>query len=261
MLQAQHLSMLVLVTCLVSAAPPQEIKPDVLELENGRILRGRLEKATLDTLHFLTTKGMREVPRAKARQLTFSHDVDHGTDAGARQGQRQAQNAAGKQKQPTAAKQQPVALKVPAGTPISVRMDTNVSSNDPPGGPISGTVVGNVRAGGKVAIPAGSSVYGRVVSTGDGVRVQLTEVNVWGRSYKLRTTTQNGVTRTRMNNRAAGAAVGALVGSAVDGSDGAWRGVGIGSRVAGAMGGPGEQVIEPGTQIEFRLNQPLTVKP
>jgi len=259
MLLALRLFALALVTCLGSSLAPQDIRPDVLELEGGRILRGRLEGATLDTLSFLTAKGMREIPRAQARRLTFSHDVDDGTEARTRQGQ--ARNAAGGQKQPAAPGKPQRELTIPAGTPISVEMNTNVSSNDPPGGPISGTVIGNVRAGGKVAIPAGSRVFGRVVSTGDGVRVQLTEVNVWGQSYKIRTTTQNGVTRTRMNNRAAGAAVGALVGSAIDGSDGAWRGAGVGANVGNAMAGPGEQFIEPGTRIEFRLNQPLRVKP
>lgn len=246
-------------------ASPQDKKPDVLELDNGRLLKGEFMGAGENKLKFRTAKGVQEVPRESCVRLHFGRADDLGSPEGKGNPRAQAEAERRRQQQQGQGgqQQQGKMLTIPAGTPISVTMDMQVLGSDPPGGFVNGMVASNVKAGGRDAIPRGSRVFGRVLETGDRIRMEFTEINIWGESYSIHTTTQAGETRSRGNAGAAGAASGALIGQRVDGSsgwnNGAWVGAFIGRAVGNNMQSY-DVVVEAGSIVEFRLNRPLRVK-
>jgi hypothetical protein len=130
---------------------------------------------------------------------------------------------------------------VPAGTPIDVRLDSKISTeNQSSGDTWSGTVYRSVMSGGQVAIPAGSPVTGVVMSSVQGTHETRPQIALALRTAVVdgRTLRVNGETEPIVagSNRAkkvgaivGGAAVGALLGHAVGRSQGlgdrrtAWR--------------------------------------
>src|SRR5208337_4211579 len=58
-----------------------------------------------------------------------------------------------------------MAVEIPAGTPLQVRLKTKIASNtSKPNDPIETTVIAPVMVGGAVAIPAGVALRGVIVS-------------------------------------------------------------------------------------------------
>jgi len=136
-----------------------------------------------------------------------------------------------------------------------------------------GVVYARVRdADGRVLAPRGTKVYGRVVvakaGTGAGgkpeLTLELTDIELGGRVLPLSTApvSFSGEAKKAGRKVLGGAALGAGIGGMIDGGEGAAWGAGIGAvaGVAAAKSSPGNQVaVSPGTALEFRLAQPLSV--
>ena len=166
-------------------------------------------------------------------------------------------------------------VRVPAGTVIPVRFQTTVSSvSSGPEDRVVATVRQDVRAGGRVAIPAGSELRGHVVSTRRSGRVKgravvtvdFDRLTVRGRTYDINTR-QLTVVAPDTHGRDAkvvggGAGAGAVIGAIADGKEGAVKGALIGGAAGTGvvLGTRGKEVTLPaGSRWRLRLAQPLVV--
>lgn len=168
-------------------------------------------------------------------------------------------------------------LSVPAGTPISVRLRTRLSTKTSDiGDAFSATVTRAVTVGGRTVIPAGATVRGHVAmvrqpgkASGRGqMRLYYDSVNLGGRSYNLASSSityeGKGGSGTDAKIIGGGAAAGAVIGGVLGGSAGsAAKGAVIGGAAGTAASlmdrGP-QLVFEPGTVLRFRLDNPVRVR-
>jgi hypothetical protein len=167
-------------------------------------------------------------------------------------------------------------MTVPAGTGIMITVDVPVSSETAkPGDTWTGVVKEPVVIGTDAPIPAGSKVSGVVSGAAPAQKgsrafllVSVRSVTVNGESYDVSATADSiiaGSTRARnLGAIAGGAAAGALIGKAVGGS-------GKGAVIGGILGGAaatgavaaskGYQVaLKEGTELSFRIEQPVTIR-
>jgi hypothetical protein len=162
---------------------------------------------------------------------------------------------------------------VPAGTSLTVRLGSSLSSKTSHSGDtFQATTSSSIRRNGEVLIPAGSTVSGVVVDAkergkikGQGeLDLQLTAINVRGRSYPLSTVvvsqTLKGKGKRTAVTTAGGGGAGALIGGLAGGGKGALIGMGVGAG-AGLVGGAftGNQQIElpAETPVTFTLSSSL----
>jgi hypothetical protein len=163
---------------------------------------------------------------------------------------------------------------VPAGTPIDIRLESKISTDDNTSGDSwSGTVYRSVTSGGRVAIPAGSPVTGVVVNAVQGthetrpqIALALRQVTVDGRTMRVNGETEPIVAG---SNRAkkigavvGGAAAGALLGHAV--------GDRKGSIIGGVLGGAAgygltrhalrTMQLKPGTVVTFTAREDVVAR-
>ncbi len=167
-------------------------------------------------------------------------------------------------------------VSVPSGTPVTVTVNTKISSETAQVGDTwSGVVKDNVNVGEKTVIPAGSTVSGTVTDVkpaakGDRATLALSvsSITVEGRDYPVHASTEPivaGSTRARnIGAVAGGAAAGALIGRAVGGSG---KGALIGGLLGGAAAGgavaksKGYQVVlKEGTDITFNTTAPVAIR-
>jgi hypothetical protein len=156
---------------------------------------------------------------------------------------------------------------VPAGTALTVRMTTPVSSETARAGDTwEGTITSSVIVGERILVPAGTPVRG-VVKDALGAKkgnramleVAVTSLELDGRPLTLNAATEPviaGSPRARnLGAIAGGAAAGALIGKAVGGDgDDAAKGAIIGGAAAtvGVAASKGYQVVlKSGTELEF----------
>ena len=137
-------------------------------------------------------------------------------------------------------------LNLPPGTPLTVRVSTEINSGTAKAGQrFQGNLDADLVADGRVVATRGTRAYGRVVSakagTGTGgapaLTIELTDIEVGGRVIPLSTDPQafTGEAKKAGKKVLGGAALGAGIGAMVDGGEGAAWGAGI-----GAGGGRGE---------------------
>ncbi len=167
------------------------------------------------------------------------------------------------------------AVVIPAGSNLRVRINQGMSSkNTAPGMTFDGIVLGDVVAGGLIAIPRGASFQGIVVDShtagqlaGKGeLKLQLTSVSFGGKVYPVSTDFwwHQGVDKTAntVGNTIGLASVGAVIGAVAGGGVGAAVGAGIGG-VAGlgvsSASGRGEASLPPEAIVTFHLTQPTDV--
>lgn len=166
---------------------------------------------------------------------------------------------------------------LPAGTVVSVRLDTPVGSNTSKAGDkFTASVAQAVSTQGQVAIPAGSAASGTVEQTQQGGKIKgsstlslrLTTLTVKGVSYPISTASfvQQGKGKGSRTAKfgAGGAAAGAVIGGIAGGGKGAAIGAlaGGGTGVAGsAFTGNNELSIPAETVLQFKLSQPLRLNP
>jgi len=164
---------------------------------------------------------------------------------------------------------------IPGGTPIQVRINRGLDSNDvQPGTQFTGIVMYDVVSGGAVAIPRGATVSGTVVDAkkagvlkGRGeLSLQLNSLTLGGQVYPLASVVWDAHGRDKTTgtvNSAVGLGVlGALVGAAAGGGEGAaiGAGVGAGAGIAGSAASPnGRVILPPESMLPFSIAQPLTV--
>ena len=83
---------------------------------------------------------------------------------------------------------------VPAGTQFAVRTTSTITSVDAVGTHVPAQLSGAFLSNGRVVVPAGAKVMGRVVSSRrlhnskDRLTVDITEIQVNGRAYPIKTT-------------------------------------------------------------------------
>lgn len=152
---------------------------------------------------------------------------------------------------------------LPAGTRLMVRtVDAIGSGTHSTGARFEVKLSAAISAGGTVVVPAGASVFGRVteaVRAGRLARrpklvIELTDLSINGQLVPI-VTSQAGAEGGPQGTVAkvgAGALIGAAAGDAA-------AGAAVGGAVA--LLSPGNQiVVPPGTLVEFRLTQPVTVR-
>ena len=155
---------------------------------------------------------------------------------------------------------------VPAGTPIALTVDAQISSEHAqPGSEWTGTVKSPVIVGSMAPIPAGSTVRG-VVSGVKGAEkgsraflvLTVTSITVNGKTHAVAASTDSiiaGSTRARnLGAVAGGAAAGALIGKAVGGSG---KGAVIGGLI-GAAATTGAVAVSKGYQVVLKEGTELT---
>jgi outer membrane lipoprotein SlyB len=164
---------------------------------------------------------------------------------------------------------------IPEGTTISVTVDQTLSSDNSHVGDIFAASTSEpVVIDGKVVIPTGAKVSGRVVDAKESGRlhvparlaVALNSIEVDNKSYDVQSDTYS--MKGRNHNKrnlgfiGGGAAGGALIGALAGGGKGALIGsaVGAGAGTAGAAAtGKKEITLRAETRLSFRLQQPLAV--
>lgn len=162
-------------------------------------------------------------------------------------------------------------MRVPAGTPLTVRLDSQVSTDDMRSGDRwSGTVSQPVMRRNRVMIPAGTPVEGIVTQSIQGdhnnpaqVSLAVRSLDFDGQYREVNATSENIVAGSKNAQKigaiAIGAAAGALLGHAVDEHHGGL----IGGLLGGALGYGATRhayrtlVLKPGTEITFTTTEDL----
>jgi hypothetical protein len=163
-------------------------------------------------------------------------------------------------------------ITVPAGTTILVRMlDTVDSSKNPPGSRFTATLETNLVVNGKVIVPKGNTLYGRLAeskqagrATGSSeLQLELSDIVVHGTAYPLLTSDYQ-VKGSSSGKRSAkrvlgGAGLGAIIGG-IAGNAGMGAAIGATAGVVGSVAQKGKAVNVPSeTLLEFRLQQPASL--
>ena len=165
---------------------------------------------------------------------------------------------------------------LPAGTVVTVRLSSTVGSKiSAKGDHFSATVATPVQVDGKVVLPKGAEVLGKVVEAmpqgrfkGAAVlRLVLETVTLNEDSYDVQTSsvsrTQKGKGKRTATMIGGGAGGGALIGGLAGGGKGALIGaaLGAGAGTAGAAyTGEKEIVLPAESALSFKLTEPLTIK-
>ena len=164
---------------------------------------------------------------------------------------------------------------VPQGGIIEVRLDQSLASNrSRPGDAFAASVARPVEVDGKVVIPQGTPVTGRVVYARRSgrlrgvaqLRLTLDSLQMNQTAYELQTNTvgRHGGNHKKRNFAliGGGGGGGAIIGALVAGGKGALIGgpvgAGVGTAVA-AITGKKDFVLPAETRLSFRLHQPVTL--
>ena len=234
---------------------------DTLQLKDGTALQGSFAGGDAQTIRFTTAQGVLSVPRDKALVLTF-------TPAAPAPPTPPSSKPAPVAVQAPPPLQKPTTVTIPAGTTLMISMASQVSSNDKAGRRFTAKLAANLMAGGIAAAPAGTTVYGRVTKSRQAGRLvgkselelSLTDINVGGKMYPLMTTNFAEAGKGSFRKTARNAGMGALVGGAFGDRDDARKGAAIGVGVSVLRKG-NSVVVPAGATLEFRMTQPLTIKP
>jgi len=168
-------------------------------------------------------------------------------------------------------------LVIPAKTPVRVTLDQALASNhSSPGDCFAATISEAVVVDGKVVIPQGARVQGRVLDAHASGRLvgrarlqlALESVEVNGKSYEIRTDSffEVGGTHRRWNltTIGGGSSGGLIIGAIAGGARGALIGgpIGAGAGTAAAyFAGKRDVKLPVETRLNFKLAEPLTVDP
>lgn len=167
-------------------------------------------------------------------------------------------------------------IEIPAGTVMTVRLDSAVGSKSSNAGDtFTATVADPVEVDGTVVIPKGAEASGTVheavpagrIKGGSKLRISLDHITINGKRYQIASSSVEQAGKGRGKRTAAmgggGAAVGALIGGLTGGGKGAAIGalVGGGAGTAGAAYTGNRDIELPAeTALSFKLTEPLTVK-
>lgn len=186
-------------------------------------------------------------------------------------------NPAPAQESRPAAPPPPVTVTIPAGTAMTIALNTGLSSEDAqPGDRFSGSLMDEILVEEKIAIPRGAEVEGRVVDVKSAgkfagqslLTLKLTRLSYNGKSYTIDTDIWSKQGSSRGKNTAAkvggGAAIGAVIGAIAGGGKGAAIGaaVGAGAGTTAQAVTKGQQIeLKPESALNFTLQHAVTVTP
>ena len=224
---------------------------DVLELKDGKVLKGSYVGGSAGVIRFQTSDGVQAIETSQAVALSFTGSG--GSTAAA------APAAAA----PAAA---PKSVSVPSGTTLVVRMMDGASSNDAKGKRFTTTLETDLVIQGQVVAKAGTRIYGRVENSEKAGRyrgkstldLRLTDLTVGSALVPITTGSYQQTGAGSLGKTARGAAAGAAIGAIADDEDGAAKGAAIGAVASGAKKGQAV-IISSGTLLQFQLQQPVTV--
>jgi hypothetical protein len=170
----------------------------------------------------------------------------------------------------------PKEMTLPAGTVLTVRLASTVGSKtNSTGDRFNATIATPVASDGKVVLPKGAEVQGKVAQAvsqgrfkgGASLSLALESVTVGGDAYDIKTSSVSRYQKGKGKRTAAmiggGAGGGALIGALAGGGKGALIGaaLGAGAGTAGAAyTGEKEIVLPAESMLSFKLTEPLTVK-
>ena len=170
----------------------------------------------------------------------------------------------------------PKEVTLPAGTVITVRLASAVGSKTSnTGDHFNATIATPVKSGGKVVLPKGAEVLGKVVEAvpqgrfkgAAALQLVLETVTVNNDSYDVQTSSVSRSLKGKGKRTATliggGAGGGALIGGLAGGGKGALIGaaLGAGAGTAGAAyTGEKEIVLPAESALSFKLAEPLTIK-
>lgn len=171
----------------------------------------------------------------------------------------------------------PKPIVIPAGTNVTVRVGSTLSSKTSQDGQaFTGTLANGIASKGKVVVPAGSGVSGVVSEAKSAGRfkgeailaIRLTSVNVKGVPHEVSTdeyvVTQKGKGKRSAVMIGGGAGGGALIGGLAGGGKGALIGglIGAGAGTAGAaFTGNKELTIPAESAVSFKTTTAITIQP
>jgi hypothetical protein len=163
-----------------------------------------------------------------------------------------------------------------SGTTISIRTTTALGSDrSQTGDRFEATLISPIQIGGKVVVPKGADVTGRVADAQKKGKIKgearleltLTSLTIRGRQYPIQTTMTNQTSTGKGKRTAIATGGGAGLGAIIGGIAGGGRGAGIGALVGGGAGLAGgaftgnKQIELPAeTALVFKLNAPITLK-
>lgn len=170
----------------------------------------------------------------------------------------------------------PKEVTLPAGTVITVRLASAVGSKtSDTGDHFNATIATPVESGGKVMLPKGAEVLGKVVDAkpqgrfkgGAVLSLALESVTINGDAYDIKTSSVSRYQKGKGKRTAAmiggGAGGGALIGGLAGGGKGALIGavLGAGAGTAGAAYTGKKEILLPAeSTLSFKLAEPLTIK-
>jgi hypothetical protein len=165
---------------------------------------------------------------------------------------------------------------IPEGTTLSVTLETPVASDTSAvEDAVRGRLRSSVRAGGLVALPAGSQIAGVVTEAARSAKVKgrarvalrFNRVTAHGETHDIATSAYAQEARGTKSKDAKKIGIGAAAGAVIGGIAGGGKGAAIGAGVGGGAGTGvvmatrGEEVrLEAGTPVSVTLTQPLTVR-
>ena len=172
---------------------------------------------------------------------------------------------------PVAGAEKPIAVVVPVGTEIDMRLQSPLNSGTAkPEQRFEGTSLVDVYLSGNVVIPAGSIIRGFVSSVRPASRLErkgsltlsFDEIRINERSYRLRASVVKALDAKMANDITtigAGAVVGGIVGGIIGGGKGAVVGVLVGGGGTMAATDGTEVDLPLGTVLRIRVDQPIEV--
>jgi len=243
---------------------------DTLELKNGSLIKGKFLSGTETEISFQVGSTVQKYNVADIVSLKFEPEGAAG--APAPQPQSSLPDA------PVAAAPvatRPAYVTIPAGTQISVRtIDAIDSSKSMVGDGFEASLEGPLSIEGRILVPDEALVYGRLTQAKESgtftgrsqLRLELTGIVVNGKMVPVVTGDYavNGKSRgaSTAKRTLGGAALGAIIGAAADGGQGAAIGAGAGAG-AGASSeiitGGGEVKVPSETLIDFTLLEDVPI--
>lgn len=247
-------------------------RADSLELKNGSLINGKFIGGTQASISFQVGSSAQSYDLADIRSLRFTSEAP-----GASPWVPSKRPSAPSVLEKDEVAETSSSVTIPAGTLISVRtIDAIDSEKNRVGYRFQASVEQSLTVDGKVVVPKGADVYGRLEeskTTGtfagrSELKVALTGLVVNGQTVPLVTgeyaVSGNSKGESTAKRTVGGAAIGSIIGAIAGGGKGAAIGAGTGAGL-----GAGSEIITKGDQVkipsetllEFTLQQSVTIRP